>query len=610
MESFDHRTQASQLADDLSWLEQHARQQPELTAQTAQLRLAAGLVRNVVGPYLDGQAPSPLHLSVVGGAGTGKSTIVNFLTGRVIAEANPQAGFTRHPIAYIARTTPGDRGELAWTSHLGFLGPLQRLLDPTPADLDQDVYQVRRVSPVSEGDSLGLLKDFVIWDCPDMTTWAATGYIPRLLEVSSLSDVIVYVASDERYNDVIPTQYLQMLVQTGKPVIVVLTKMREADAVPLANHFQREVIDKLPKTSEGKTPVVPVLTIPFLTPEQLSDPVKSAGKYRIPLINQIGVLSNPVKAGRDRTVRNAMAFLSHEANTLLSTAKTDLQVLDAWHGLVMTGQAEFNHRYRREYLSGEPFRRFEDTRLELLDMLELPSAGRILTLVFWALRAPYRMLRGLFQHVVGRPSGVNLPEHDVLKGGLDAWLDQLRSEALQRSATHPLWKHIGLGFGSGMDQQARQQFESHYRMFQLSVADEVEGARRNITESLRKNGGLLFMMRIGKLTLDLVAIGVAFWICGLTLWLILAIPVLVSLAHQVIEIFCRAYVDVAREKVRQKQEALVSEHLAKPVGEWLNQWPVSGGSTFERLQRSLRRVPETIAQLTELVRKRMNGNGD
>ena len=63
-----------------------------------------------------------------------------------------------------------------------------------------------------------------------MTTWAASGYVPRLLEVAALADVIVYVASDERYNDEVPTQFLHLLVRAGKAVVVVLTKMAESQA--------------------------------------------------------------------------------------------------------------------------------------------------------------------------------------------------------------------------------------------------------------------------------------------------------------------------------------------------------------------------------------------
>ena len=65
--------------------------------------------------------------------------------------------------------------------------------------------------------------------------------MPRLLEVAGLADVIVYVASDERYNDEVPTQFLHLLLQAGKPVVVCLTKMREADAPALVAHFQKEV---------------------------------------------------------------------------------------------------------------------------------------------------------------------------------------------------------------------------------------------------------------------------------------------------------------------------------------------------------------------------------
>src|SRR2546425_1172650 len=76
------------------------RAHPEQAAPLGELHLAAALVRNCIGPFLDGQPASPLHLAVVGGAGAGKSTVVNVLNGTATAETNPQAGFTRHPIAY------------------------------------------------------------------------------------------------------------------------------------------------------------------------------------------------------------------------------------------------------------------------------------------------------------------------------------------------------------------------------------------------------------------------------------------------------------------------------------------------------------------------------
>src|SRR5262245_54728633 len=281
MNPLDHRTLVSQLADDLKFLEDHCRRQGDLARQASQLRLATALLRNVIGPFLDGQQATPLHVAVVGGAGAGKSTVVNFLVGRVVAEANPQAGFTRHPVAYV-----GGKAAVTWNSQLGFFGPLQRLAQTAPSNLDEDVYQVRRVP--AEGDGYSLLNDFVVWDCPDMTTWAASGYVARLIEVAGLADVIVYVASDERYNDEIPTQFLEMLLQAGKPVVVCITKMREADAPRLLDHFNGEVLGRLTGRERAR-----VLPIPFLEPEALTDPVKKAGQHRVNLVNQLTVLGSP-----------------------------------------------------------------------------------------------------------------------------------------------------------------------------------------------------------------------------------------------------------------------------------------------------------------------------
>src|SRR3954466_3138303 len=106
METLPTRALTAQLADDLDWLEKHARGQADQERAANQLRLAAALTRNVLGPYLDDQPSTPLHVVVVGGAGAGKSTVANMLAGAVAAESNPQAGFTRHPIAYTAATGP------------------------------------------------------------------------------------------------------------------------------------------------------------------------------------------------------------------------------------------------------------------------------------------------------------------------------------------------------------------------------------------------------------------------------------------------------------------------------------------------------------------------
>lgn len=596
MESLDTRSAVDELSKDLSWLEDHCRQQPALAAHAGNLRLASALARNVVGPFLEDQPAKPLHLAVVGGAGAGKSTVVNFLAGAVVAEANPQAGYTRHPTAFLPAGPA-----FPWPSYVGFMGPLHRISQDKPANLDEDVYQVKRIPP-PPGGRPDPLADFVIWDCPDMTTWASTGYVSRLMEVAALADVIVYVASDERYNDAVPTQFLHLLVRAGKAVVVVLTKVREADAPAMTEHFRQEILGRLPKLPDGTSPAVPVVAFPQTPPTVRNDPAGAGAKHRVQLLNQILVQCESDTAARARNAANAARYLSTAGEGLLDVARRDLAEFDAWKATVYAGKADFEDRYRREFLSGEQFRRFDRYRERLLDLLELPGAGRMLGNVLWVLRAPYRWSRDHLTALIVRPEVLNLSEQSVLSAALMGWLDRLQAEVLRRSATHPVWKGIAHGFDAGLASQARERFQQEFRTFELKETDELERAGQDLVDSLEKSPPILYALRGAKLAADVV---VVIWILVAT-WVpswyhLLLIPLGVSFTHQLAELVVRGAAERARSRVRNQRETLVTSALTEPLAKWLAEWPASGGSSFERLQQVLRRVPLTIRQLDERV---------
>lgn len=594
MDALDHRSAVGQLSDDLRWLEEHCRQQPGLAAHAGTLRLASALTRNVVGPFLEGQPAKPLHLAVVGGAGTGKSTVVNFLAGTVVAEANAQAGYTRHPTAYLPAGPA-----FAWPSFLGFLGPLQRISQEQPANLDEDVYQVKRVPPGKANDPLA---DFVIWDCPDMTTWASANYVSRLMEVAALADVVVYVASDERYNDEVPTQFLHLLIRAGKAVVVVLTKAREADAPALVGHFRTEVIGRLPPLPDGTTPAVPVIAFPQMSPQERTDPSGAGAKYRVQLLNQILVQCESETAARVRTVTNAAKYLDGAGEGLLDVARRDLSELDLWRATVHAGRSEFEDRYRREFLSGEQFRRFDRYRDQLIDLLELPGAGRVVGSVFWVLRSPYRWTRDYVAGLIVRPNVLNLSEQSVLSAALTGWLDKLQAEALKRAGSHPLWKGVAHGFDAGLASQARDRFQQEFRTFELKETDEMERAGREMVGRLENSPALLYLLRGGKLAADLAVVGGILYATWVPSWYhLLLLPLGVSATHQAAELVARGAAETTRARVRHERETLVSTALSGPLEAWLADWPATGGSNIERLQQVLRRVPLAIRQLEERV---------
>ena len=587
------RSLTNQLAEDFAWLEEHARSQSAHVARAAELRYAAALVRNVIAPFLDGQAVQPLHVAVVGGAGAGKSTVANMLCGAVLAESNPQAGFTRHPVAYVPMNDA-----IAWPSSLGFLGPLQRLNRTEASSLDADVYQVRRVG--AEEGQFGVLDRFIVWDCPDMTTWAASGYVPRLLEVTALADVVVYVASDERYNDEAPTQFLRLLLQSGKMVVVCLMKMKETDAPAFVAHFQRAVLDRMPAR------VVATLAVPHLTREQVIDPTRNAPLYRVPLVNQIFVLAEPINAARLRTVRAATAYLTTHQQYLLSVARDDLLALESWRQLVREGQTEFDARYRREFLTTERFRRFDEALVRLLELLELPGVGRFVSKTLDVLRLPYTLTKKLFMSALARPEMATMPERQILDAALAGWIDHLRKEAARKAAGHPLWQHVHQGFNIGLADTIRDRFNDSFRGFEIGLTEEVERTARAIYADLEKNPAMLNTLRGGKFVAELAGIIgavalIPFHAFSIGIYALLLAPLSASVIQMLTEFFGKQYVDFHREQTRDRQQTLVTQHLSAPLADWLTQWPNTGGSAYERLQQILQRFPDNMKNLDTAV---------
>jgi hypothetical protein len=372
--------------------------------------------------------------------------------------------------------------------------------------------------------------------------------------------------------------------------------MREADAPAFVAHFQKEVLARMPR------PPVAILAIPHLSHAQLADPVRQAQKYRIPLVNQVNVLAEPINLARRRTIRSAIEFLRTQQQRLLGVAQNDLVALQGWRDAVQQGQFEFDSRYRREYLTSARFRRFDESLVRLLELLELPGVGRFLSTALYVVRTPYRLLKGLFTKAMMRPEAGAMPERPVLEAAFAGWIDGLRKEAARRGETHPVWHHLNKGFANGgLGDLARDQFEQSFRGFQLSLTDEVERTARGLYEDLEKNPIALNTLRGTKFTLEIASITGTVIAMGPSLIDFILVPLAASVTHQLVELLGKQYVDYHREQARNRQQAMVTQYISGPMAEWLIRWPTSGGSEYERLQLILRRMPQAIQQVETLV---------
>jgi len=270
---------------------------------------------------------------------------------------------------------------------------------------------------------------------------------------------------------------------------------------------------------------------------------------------------------------------------------------------VQTGQHDFDNRYRAEYLNSEKFRRFDESLVRLIELLELPGVGQFLSNALWVLRTPYRLFKGWLGKATNRPESLQQPELPVLEGALNGWLDHLRKEAVRLGGSHPVWAHIEKGFDSGtLVEQAKEKFQQGYRSFQLGLADEIERTARAIYEDLEKNPMALNTLRTGKFAVDMAAIVAVVVAAGHSYALdLVLVPVAASVTQMLVEWFGASYVDNQREQTRKRQMVLVQQHISGPLAEWMVQWPSTGGSAFERLQEVLKRIPPSVQQLNQSV---------
>ncbi|HUG18270.1 MAG TPA: hypothetical protein VMM56_04795 [Planctomycetaceae bacterium] len=119
---------------------------------------------------------APLVVATFGGTGTGKSSLVNGLIGKEISRVGKQRPTTTKPLLLLHPQS-----------------------DPHALGLPLDEFELHVVeSP--------LLRDIAIIDCPDMDTpelEAAGNNLDLLRRVLPLSDVLIYVSTQQKYRDAV-----------------------------------------------------------------------------------------------------------------------------------------------------------------------------------------------------------------------------------------------------------------------------------------------------------------------------------------------------------------------------------------------------------------------
>jgi hypothetical protein len=240
-------------------VEEKRRTVAEDTIRAPVIPYAIAQMRMRVQPALTPGWPSddPLHIALVGGTNSGKSTVVNVCLGSPAAGMHATARFSQHPEAYRP-TVLGDQWLTAYPSRFAGYGRFRDARPPRQPDREILSHGYRPALAVFDSTSglttpcaLSGITAAVLWDTPDFSTDVAQAYLSAVLDVVALADVVMMTVTDESYADARGCALLSLISESGVQLYVVANKLT-------AN---QELLDDM-KTKvdahwRGKTPGLP-----------------------------------------------------------------------------------------------------------------------------------------------------------------------------------------------------------------------------------------------------------------------------------------------------------------------------------------------------------------
>lgn len=530
---------------------------------------------------------------VFGGAGAGKSTVANMLIGSGECDVNAQAGYTRRPTLYFQ----GDDATADPKLPIA-LGLLAREDGFRRGDGDADTYGWRRLG--GDAPDVDFLSRHAVWDCPDLTTKDARHYQPRMVEIAGLADVAVYVASDERYNDERPTNFLQGLLDAGITVVVVMTKMDSSDASSFVRLFRDSVLSRLRRAEQ----VAEVLAIPSPPSGNPRDLWSVGSESARSLRDVVARTGHDLASDRLIAAQRAVAHLREKQSRLLEPLRKDLAEWKGWLELVRQQANAAVHRYERDYLIAVEHRPFQDAVQSLRRMMGLPGAGNHLWQVLEALRWPFRSLKGLWRRFGMTRRTASIDEDKVLDRVRRQMLESLRLAVSTRRSRHVFWENLRASLDSEAAALIDPRYQRERRRLRSEVDEYLMKATSGITEQLERNALAVWSLRGSRLALDVLVIAAATYVSyeylgGVSLVMVLAVLLSVGAAEELVDGLCGWFVHRHQDGVVQRQKENIRELLRLAYIDPLLTLPVRKGTRLARLNDLAERLPRDLAALME-----------
>ncbi|MFK7996241.1 MAG: GTPase domain-containing protein [Granulosicoccus sp.] len=520
-----------------------------LLEQLPTLQVASAALQKVA---LDNEYPDHVkHIAVLGPTQSGKSTIVNVVLDTHAASASALAGFTVHTQGYASTVNASDAQYVN-----SMMAPLQRTAANTLTSDRLDCYVLEQVGTGKNS----MVGNAIVWDTPDFDSISANSYSLAVLKTTALSDVAMVVVSKDKYGDKRVWDMLALLKSLGKPLLVCINKLDDADRAVVENAFitrYRELFGE---------PVPTLVVLPFVRHDASTQSLLS----EIQITQHLQEALHLMDANSDSSdlISHCQQFIRQHEAQWLEPLVTEVNAREHWMQMIQRSIDEAEEYYANNYLDNpDKYETFNRTLAELLTLLEIPGVAPALAQARKLITWPARKLLGVGRNALGRVSDqqrnasgqVTDQEAMVLEQILDTTLVRLQRELLEISG-EPWWHTLNSHLRDELpairgryllaSEQARREFEP-----------EIEKAAASLYEQLKEQPALLNTLRAARASADAAGIALAVKSGGLAPTDLILAPAMLSVTTLLTESALGRYLDSVKRNLKKRQREHIKTRL-------------------------------------------------
>ena len=498
-----------------------------------------------------------LQVAVLGPTQAGKSTLVNALCAREVTSVSALAGHTRHARGAAFAVTP------AWVDWLDeALQPAHRVAGEALDAARLDQYSlVEFAQPLPE--SLPNQPAAIIWDTPDFDSLTAQSYRRAVLRVAGLADLIILIASRDKYGDMAVWQTLASLRPLKRRGLLVINKVAEGQWQELSAHIT-STQDK--RFGEQAYALAHIPQVAVGAAVDANDLLRAMGEI------------NAVETSQLVDGINELCEQHWAAWTAPLVAECDC--VQEWQNRLEHSREAFLLAYRRDYLADvDRYDTFARLVARLLVMLEIPLIARTMGSVRRVVTWP---VRKVLQQRSAQPDLGREPE--LLSDGAQHVLLDIRTALLEPDTNHPVWARLSQGLAGANEAIADQFLQAatrHHAAFQTNV----DAAAELLFERLQDQPLVLNGLRAVRASADAAGVVVALQTGGIGLSDLVLTPVMLSLTSTLTESAARGYVDQVMDELKEQQFSAVADLFDQAIGQPLQaQFDAASAAEFSGLE--------------------------